>query len=650
MGSRSVEPVHGARQLKGPRTGKKRSRGRARRKGPSRVKAPGGKLRIGDAWNAITIIALSQSNPLKAIAEFVENSIDARAHGITIIRGKERAQSYLRVVDDGEGIPLNQEGLPDFRYVATHICDSIKRRLKREGIEGIQGEFGIGLLSFWTVGERLTLASAGADGRVYQMEMRKNEQGYTVSPKRTLFAHSGTELTVAPLLPGVRQLSGEKMQSYLASELRDRIRRSGVQVTIRDRQARKELEVQPRQYSGRLLHEISALQTGQGELYLELYLNAQSPENHVSLFRAGTRVLPSLTELEPFRREPWNSGHLQGMIDAPFLQLTPGTRSGVVQDDRFETLCRALATVEPKLQALVEQARQAEEEQASRNILRSVQRALREAFLTLPAEEYSWFDLRSRGKQPSRAPGQGAFFEEEEQQAQGPVPEEGAAMEGIAAPRETAAAQEAAAAQEREFYEYPGTLYKALVSPASCTLRVNTERSFRCIPRDRHGRVVEENVIISWRIEEGLGELSSPSGEIVTYTAPPEPGLVILEATASQGEAICQAQAIITVTETLIEQEEREGEEHAKGLPGYTFLRAPGELWRSRYDLKNNLIVINNGHKDYIFAAQKRARKLKYICRLFAKELVLHNFPGFESGELIERMIELALYTEEHLR
>jgi len=28
-----------------------------------------GRLRIGDDWNAITIIALSQSNPLKAIAE-----------------------------------------------------------------------------------------------------------------------------------------------------------------------------------------------------------------------------------------------------------------------------------------------------------------------------------------------------------------------------------------------------------------------------------------------------------------------------------------------------------------------------------------------------------------------------------------------------
>jgi len=47
-----------------------------------------GKLRIGDTWSAISIIAQSQNNPLKAIAEFVENSIDARATEIEIYRGR----------------------------------------------------------------------------------------------------------------------------------------------------------------------------------------------------------------------------------------------------------------------------------------------------------------------------------------------------------------------------------------------------------------------------------------------------------------------------------------------------------------------------------------------------------------------------------
>ena len=141
-----------------------------------------GKLRIGDDWNAITIIALSQSSPLKAIAELVENSIDAKARTVTITRGREHGRHYLAIRDDGEGVPRDADGRPDFRYVATHICDSVKRRLKAEGSSGLQGEFGIGLLSFWTVGEELTMTSTGADQRAYQMVMRKGDPSYTVTP------------------------------------------------------------------------------------------------------------------------------------------------------------------------------------------------------------------------------------------------------------------------------------------------------------------------------------------------------------------------------------------------------------------------------------------------------------------------------------
>src|SRR5260370_31904142 len=141
-----------------------------------------GKLRIGDDWNAIRIIALSQTNPLKAIAELVENSIDAHAKTIAITRGREQGEQYLTVKDDGDGVPRDPNGLPDFRYVATHICDSVKRRLKADGAGGgVQGEFGIGLLSFWTVGDTLTMTSSGADQRVYQMVMKKGDPRYTVN-------------------------------------------------------------------------------------------------------------------------------------------------------------------------------------------------------------------------------------------------------------------------------------------------------------------------------------------------------------------------------------------------------------------------------------------------------------------------------------
>jgi len=73
-------------------------------------------------------------------------------------------------------------------------------------------------------------------------------------------------------------------------------------------------------------------------------------------------------------------------------------------------------------------------------------------------------------------------------------------------------------------------------------------------------------------------------------------------------------------------------------------------MWRSKFDADKNVIVINNGHRDFVYAGKQKSRKLRYICRLFCKELVRQNFPGLPTDELLERMIELSLYTEEHLK
>jgi hypothetical protein len=89
---------------------------------------------------------------------------------------------------------------------------------------------------------------------------------------------------------------------------------------------------------------------------------------------------------------------------------------------------------------------------------------------------------------------------------------------------------------------------------------------------------------------------------------------------------------------------------HARGLPGYTFERAAGELWRSRFDAPRNLIIVNSGHRDFVFATRNRALQLRYLVRLYVKELVLRNFAGAPSEQLLERMVELSLYAEEKLR
>jgi hypothetical protein len=590
-----------------------------------------GKLRIGDNWNAIRIIALSQSNPLKAVAEFVENSIDARAKHVTLIRGKEHGIHFLRIKDDGEGIRRDVEGRPDFEYVATHICDSIKRKMKAEGGTGLQGEFGIGLLSFWTVGEELVLTSAGGDAKTYQMHMKKGDPAYRITRKHVLVPESGTELLVKNILPGIKQFSGEKIQWYLASELRDRIRTSGVEIRVIDRTARKEFKVEPRQFEGRLLHEVNRL--SQGGLYVEVYLNKPDSTNAVGLYRQGTRVFENLANLAELSKPPWTSGYLQGLIDVPYLNLTPGTRSGVIQDEAYLRFTQELAALETELVNVIQEQQRAEEEQTSREVLRSVQRALREALLALPAEEYDWFDLheagggrpRNTGKDPMDALSPEQTVEDHTQLNEEPP------------------------APQKDFFEFAGPLFSVRISPASSVMRIGGVKNLRAVARDRSNRLVENDLVFRWEIVQGDGTLSARDGEMTAFQAGAEPGLSSIRVVVKQFEIECAAEALVTVTDSLLpESQFKEGTK--QGIPSYTFQKAPGELWRSRYDGEQNVVVINNGHRDFVFASRNKVLKVRYICRLFAKELVAKNFAGLPPGELLERLIELSLYSEENLK
>lgn len=168
--------------------------------------------------------------------------------------------------------------------------------------------------------------------------------------------------------------------------------------------------------------------------------------------------------------------------------------------------------------------------------------------------------------------------------------------------------------------------------------------------RDRSGRVIDTGIAHEWRVLEGGGGLEGIDTAYAEYIAPDEPCVVTVELRAIQGETSLAATALVTVTAELIKRPGGPGGASRRGLPGYTYRRAPGELWRSRYDVAQSVIVINNAHADFIYASRQAMTKMRYITRLFAKELVLANFPEADKGELLERLVELSLYTEENLR
>jgi hypothetical protein len=383
-----------------------------------------------------------------------------------------------------------------------------------------------------------------------------------------------------------------------------------------------------------LLHQLPIIRTPHGDAYAELYLTEPADASRVALTRSGTRVIEDISSLPGLDHAPWSSRYLQGLVDVPFLNLTPGTRTGIIQDERYAALVTALEPLELRLTGLIEEQQRAEEEQASQQSMRAIQRAFHEALLPLPREEYDWFDVQGRARREGRI-GNDLGGEGTGMQADGVVA-------GVDEP-------EPQDPPQRRFFDFAGPLFNVVISPASSTVPLNEPRRFRALPRDRSRRRVQNELQFQWEILEGEGSLQGTTDQEVEYRAPAVPGLTRLRAMVTQREVTCSAEALLTITDSL-EAAIGPAVVNTRGLPGYTFERAAGELWRSRFDAGRNIIVVNSGHRDFVFATRNRALQLRYLVRLYVKELVFRNFAGLPADQLLERMVELSLYAEEKLK
>jgi hypothetical protein len=84
-------------------------------------------------------------------------------------------------------------------------------------------------------------------------------------------------------------------------------------------------------------------------------------------------------------------------------------------------------------------------------------------------------------------------------------------------------------------------------------------------------------------------------------------------------------------------------------LPAYRLEAEHGQPWRSRYDVAKNEIIINSGHRDFVASKASLAKHRRYVGKLYAKEVVLINFPHESPAAVLERLVELTLRTEDAL-
>jgi hypothetical protein len=579
-----------------------------------------GKLRIGDEWNAISIIAMTQTNPLKAVAELVENSIDAGAKRVVIVREKQRGVPVLTVSDDGQGVRLSERGVPDFEYVATHICDSIKRKLDEAQRKGIQGQFGIGLLGFWCLGAQMTMVSKAKGSRqTWHWRMRRESHDYDEpQPYQPERDHFGVDVIISDLSSATRNiLTGEKLNKYLSSELRDRIKESGIAIKISDRLygAKKDFTVKPKEFTGERIRDLTLVSIPRyGEISFELYLNypAEGESLNVSVSKSGTRVKKSILDIDEFRHAPWDLNRLEGIIDYPRFRLAPGTRENIVPDEHFQKFVEGVRGVEDRILRVVKEKEKDVEEKANREVLKSIQKAFADAWQDLPEGEYDWFEIRKRGPTPEPPPPEPPVT---------PPPvrkEEPAVLEAL--------------------------LDHVKVFPKLATVLVNNEKRFTAKPYDAKNRVILSDIKFEWFAPAVLGLLEAGENEAI-YKAGPQQGVTSTQVRCRQGSIEKSDQATLVLV-----LERPAGSQLAKGLPPPFFTHGPSDGWRSRWSPNPPLLEVNDMHRDYLFTKPKRAHFSRYLAKLYAKELVLLNYgDAVNNSGALERLIEVVTRIEQRL-
>lgn len=602
-------------------------------------KAPAASVRLRpqNPFDLIRLLARSQSDPRKAVAELVQNSLDAEAQRIELTWLNEKGQRVLRIWDDGRGIFPALERDEALRRIATTIGHSHKRDLspseRREQM--ILGKYGIGLIGFWSVAKVMEIESRVGGGATLSLRLFEDEERaelHKVRASALADEPTYTEITLRGLHEAAaRVIRPPRLQAYLAGELRGQLLERDAELTILDRVSRgtaqKRFVVKPQPYLGAPLAELRTLAVpGHEDARVELYFVPGEDERagRVGLACGGATVLDDIALVDgELPRPVWASGRLEGVIDFPELEVAPGTRRGFAPNAAAEAFLRALADLERELEARLALENERAEAVRTQSMARDIRRAFRSVASRLP--EYDWFDVKSgpREGEPDRSPRSGAALESAEASNAPATPER--------APEPDEPADPGRHSEPDGQLFPPGPLARVKLAPTSLRLPPDVTRSLRARALDADGRPATGPLAFHWRLE-GPGELV-PEGDGARYTAPSGPALAALHVVVHSGRLQAEATAEIETSLELL------GREKVGGIPEPRPVSAPGEAWRSR--LVADVWEFNESHPDYRIAAESESSRLRYLIHLFAKEVVLRNFGRPGDGDLLERLVQV---------
>jgi signal transduction histidine kinase len=595
---------------------------------PSRVR-----LQPADAFDLIRWLARSQSDPRKAVAELVQNAIDANARTIVIERRRRGRRAALVVRDDGDGIRPDEDRETALRYIATHIGRSHKRNLSpRERHEQIvAGQYGIGLLGFWSIGHRMEIRSRVAGASPWLLRLVEDDPRAEIVPAPPAIdtAATFTEIVVSELhAAALRPLAVRRLAEYVGAELRGPLLASGATIEVREYDARGALvdrvAVVPRRFDGvRLDVPASISLAGRPSVELELY-HASSGASGVELTCAGTIVADCVGDLAALGLDhsPWTDAALTGTIEFAGFAVPPGSRRGVVPDAAAEAFVLALAQIEPLIRVALDRQLEQRHAASERQLLSELRRALRGLRERLPHLEL-----------PAPIAGRGGAAGEREVDPLATMP-----------PGQPCAPEPSERGGPEETEALPqllpaGPAAQVRISPDPIRLWPGGARRVRAIVNDVHGQRIAATT--TWTASapqvaiDGDGSARTVS---LAELADADSYAITVVAEANGGTA--SALAAVNVADGPPVGGP------GTGIPEPVLVDDAASAWRSRLSSKG--WQVNVGHADYRALATEPRARLRYMVALFAKDVTVVSTHA-ANEPILDQMIDVLAHAERNL-
>jgi hypothetical protein len=598
-----------------------------------RARAQSFKLQPADPFELIRWLARTQSDPRKATAELVQNSIDARATRVVIERRRVRGAPALVVRDDGEGVLPTMTRDEALRHLGTHIGHSYKLNLSpsERRARMIAGQYGIGLLGFWAIGRRMELRSRVAASELLALTLIEDRPTAVIErrPISIDALPTYTEIVIFELHDAAsRALAGRRLADYLASELRGPLLAGRVAVEVHDHLSRglaqKRFPVVPRRFEGIRLDLPAELAVdGHPPIRIELYLARGADRPAIQLSCAGTLVADDLADLPMlgFVEAPWRGRDVAGVIDFAGFAIPPGTRRGVAPDAAAVAFSHALAALRRPLEIELDRLERERRAAADRHVVDELRKALRGLREKLPL-----LDLPA-------VPGDGAE----------PATARGARLDAVA--DEASGAEATGEPEVQPALFPPGPLASVAIVPAHIELAPGGERRVHARALDADGRALLSALIFEWTLAHPqLAVQGSGPRPAVTASADARPGTeAVLRVTATDGVHHAAATASVIV----VEARERTPE-GGPGVPRPVLVDEPTATWRSRFD--GDTWQVNAAHPDYAAAQGDPRARLRYLIALFGKEIVARTFAQPGASEMLEQLVAILTHAERNLR